>query len=493
MLMDSAALLFSFRRILQILAITCLVATLAACNEDRSPDHAVNSCIECHQLVVDEAHNLACTSCHKGDSRNRKKDIAHLNLIQQPSHPDNMAEACGSCHADKVDNIFQSLHFTLRNSTNLFRDEFGATTNIATFLDTPETNDPSTPLELANDLLRRRCFRCHPYSKGDDYPAVTRGTGCAACHLSFYEGKLTSHSFQSPDDSQCLSCHYGNYVGFDYYGRFEHDFNDEYRTPYTTANKHFRPFGVEYHQLKPDIHQQSGMVCIDCHSGQTLMNGEVDRKKISCERCHLDSLLTKSPPAGIEKGDNSFFLHSKSGNILTVPTMKHPSHFDQPDKIACQVCHAQWTFGDFGKHFLRSDVDDFDSWYLLATQANSELEKILTNNADFEKTELPPVMSDKITGSIQPGLWYKGFTIRRWETVLLGRDTDGTITTVRPMLDFMLSWIDEEEEIRFDSVAPPFAKHMGLRPYTPHTTGPAGLFFNERIRFFIKLEKMQQN
>ncbi len=489
--MDSVVSLLSCIRILQIPAIICLVATLSSCSEDRTPEPPVNSCTECHQLTVDEAHHLSCTSCHKGNKKSREKDIAHLNLVQQPAHPDNMAEACGSCHEAMVNNVLHSLHFTLKNSTNIFRKAFDATNDIETFLDTPETNNPVNPLELANDLLRRRCFRCHPYSKGDDYPAVTRGSGCAACHLSFYEGKLISHSFQSPGDSQCLSCHYGNYVGFDYYGRFEHDFNAEYRTPYTTTNKHFRPFGVEYHQLTPDIHQQSGMICIDCHSGKTLMSEENDQQKVSCESCHLNSSLARSLPAGIEKMGSSFVLHSKNGKTHSVPTMNHPAHFNQTSDTSCQACHAQWTFGDYGKHFLRSDVDDFDPWYLLTTQGNSELEKILANNAVFENTELPPVMSDKITGSIEPGLWYKGFTMRRWETVLLGRDKDGTITTVRPMLDFALSWIDEEEEIRFDSMVP-LSNHKGLRPYTPHTTGPAGLFYNERIRFFIENEKIQQ-
>ena len=156
------------------------------------------------------------------------------------------------------------------------------------------------------------------------------------------------------------------------------------------------------------------------------------------------------------------------------------------------MCHAQWTFGDHGKHFLRSDHDDYDAWYLLTTQANSELEEILINNMDFEKTELPPTMSDKITGVIKPGLWYKGFTQRRWENVTLGRNSNGTITTLRPMLDFTLTWVDEDENIRFESVSPPL-NHDGYLPYTPHTTGPAGLFYSERIRLFIENEKKQTN
>jgi hypothetical protein len=469
-----------------------LAMALSSCSENSTPELPTNSCVECHNLELDGQHRLSCTSCHQGDSRSRTKDVAHFELIHQPSHPDNMAKACGSCHVDSVENILHSLHFTMNNSINIFRKAFGASDEITTFLDTPELDAPNSSLQLADDLLRRRCFRCHPYSKGDDYPAVTRGTGCASCHLSFTDGKLKTHFFQKPQDSQCLSCHYGNYVGSDYYGRFEHDFNDEYRTPYTTKEAHFRPFGIEYHQLKRDIHQIRGMICIDCHSGQTLMNKTDDQKNISCGDCHLKENLNYSPRAGITQIGDTFILHSKTGKKHPIPVMEHAAHFNQENDIDCQACHAQWTFGDYGKHFLRSDHDDYDPWYLLTRQANSELEEILTNNMDFEKTELPPTMSDKITGVIKPGLWYKGFTQRRWEVVTLGRNSNGTITTLRPMLDFTLTWVDEDENIRFDSVSPP-ANHDGLIPYTPHTTGPAGLFYSERIRLFIENEKKQTN
>jgi len=491
--MESAEPFFTLRHFLQIVAVACVAVALAACSQDESADSPKNSCTGCHQVQLDERHNLPCTSCHKGDSGGSSKEEAHLHLVPQPSHPENMKKACGSCHADKVDAVLRSTHFTLNSSTNLFRKAFGAESSLTSFLDTPQSNIPESPLDLADDLLRRRCFRCHPYSKGDEYPAVTRGTGCSACHLSFYEGKMQSHSFITPGDSQCLSCHYGNYVGFDYYGRFEHDFNEEYRTPYTTKDKHFRPYGIEFHQLVPDIHQQKGMVCIDCHSGHELMEGD-GQPEISCKQCHLESLLNKTSSTKIEKKNGDFIFHARDGNSHALPAMKNMAHFTKRENgISCMVCHAQWTFGDYGKHFLRSDIDDFDKWYLLAKQGSSEIEKIVLNNSDFDKNELPPVMSDKITGSIRPGLWYKGFTMRRWENVLLGRDKNGTITTMRPLLDYRLSWIDEDETVRFDSVPPRLKDRGGLRPYTPHTTGPAGIFYNERIRFFIEIEKMQKN
>jgi hypothetical protein len=96
-------------------------------------------------------------------------------------------------------------------------------------------------------------------------------------------------------------------------------------------------------------------------------------------------------------------------------------------------------------------------------------------------------MTDKITGKQETGLWHKGYTMRRWETTLLGRDEDGNITTMRPILDYSLSWIDEDEMVRFDSV-PSQAPNMGLRPYTAHTTGPAGLFYKERLEQFLARE-----
>lgn len=409
-----------------------------------------------------------------------------MGYIPLPAHPDHLAESCGACHEQIVERITGSEHFTLYSSTNLFRRAFGAENNIAGFLHTPQKSIPETELELADDLLRRNCFRCHPYNSGDAYPAVSHGTGCASCHMAFIEGKLVSHSLQKPGDAQCLSCHYGNYVGFDYYGRFEHDLNIEYRTPFTTNNQHFRPYGVEYHQLQPDIHQVRGMLCIDCHSGQELMG--TGKEKPSCAGCHRQEELQTSLPPLVEKRDGLFILRGRNGKDHPIPLLNHPAHAGQTGKISCQACHAQWTFNDFGKHFLRSDTDDFEEWANLSVQGNWEIEKVIDNNVDFDNPELPAQMTDKLTGEPEIGLWHKGFTMRRWETPILGRDDKGVITTVRPILDYFLSWVDEEGAVQFDSVQST-AAHMGMRPYVPHTTGPAGIFYKERIAQFLTQER----
>jgi hypothetical protein len=463
-----------------------LLLLLPGCTEEEQTPPTPRQCIDCHAVHTDRNHQQACVSCHKGNNQAESKEAAHVGYVPAPAHPDHLAASCGPCHADIADRIADSVHFTLADSTNLFRRAFGAETDLADFRATPKNISPASALELADDLLRRRCFLCHPYSAGDAYPAVSHGTGCASCHMAFSEGKAVSHNLEKPGDAQCLSCHYGNYVGFDYFGRFEHDLTVEYRTPYTTKNKYFRPYGVEYHQLQADIHHLRGMLCIDCHTGRELMR-QGDEKP-SCAGCHDGEELMHSLPAGVEKLQDSYILHGRNGTDHPLPPMRHPAHEGQTEKVACQACHAQWTFNDVGKHFLRSDTDEFEVWSHLSVQGSFEIETIIDHNNDFDQTELPAEMTDKLTGEAETGLWHKGFTMRRWENVLLGRDGKGRISPMRPLLDYSLSWIDKDEAVRFDSV-PSSAPDRGLRPYVPHTTGPAGLFYQERLAKFLDKER----
>lgn len=447
-------------------------------------------CRGCHDMTLDAPHSLPCTTCHGGVDDEKEKDTSHAGLISRPAHPDNMEKSCGPCHQDLVNSTSHSLHFTLKKEVNQVRTAFGATNELESLTDIPVTDPPQTILDLTDDLLRRSCLRCHPYTSGDRYPAVARGTGCAACHLEFYEGKLVSHSFlRIPGDTQCLQCHYGNWVGYDYYGRYEHDMNDEYRTPYTTRNEYFRPFGVEFHQLLPDIHQQKGMACVDCHSGKELMGTQ--EKAITCATCHTrDKLLNEPLPANVSKQENTYVLRSyNEGMLHEIPLLKHTAHEIYDKEVSCQVCHAQWSFNDQKTNLMRSDINEYDDFARLSVQGSSEIEKLLTNNLNFDAEELPHGMTDKISGQFRAGIWYKGFVTRRWEAITVGRDKTGRLRVLRPLLDLHLSWIDEDEEVHFDAVRSN-SPNNGMVPYTPHTTGKAGLFYEERIDRFLRSEKM---
>ena len=449
-------------------------------------------CKACHSMELDSAHNdMPCTACHDGRDDTEDKDSGHKHLIKNPAHPDHMARTCGQCHEQQVKSTAHSLHFTVKNKVNLVRKAFGAKNSLNSLTDIPVMDSPETVLDLADDLLRRRCLRCHPYFSGDQYPATARGTGCASCHLEFYEGKLVSHSFmKTPGDPQCLQCHYGNWVGFDYYGRYEHDLNEEYRTPYTTKQDYFRPFGVEFHQLSPDIHQQKGLVCVDCHGGEELMTD--GNYKIRCGDCHdREKISTTALTKNIQynKTEDSYLLISaKDGKQHRIPLLEHPAHKKYSKLANCQVCHAQWAFNDKGVHLMRNDLDEYDDFSRLSVQGSFEVEKILTNNLDFDKEEIDNKMSDKITGEQKPGLWHKGYEIRRWENISIGRDENGRLQVVRPLLDLYLSWVDEEENVRFDSVPANMTRDKFV-PYVPHTTGKAGLYYQDRIRRFLDSEQ----
>lgn len=416
---------------------------------------------------------------------------AHSGLIHAPAHPEYMESTCGRCHDNHVNIVQQSLHFTLHNEINTVRQTFGAKEKLPSLLDIPIKEIPSTPLELVDDLLRRRCLRCHVYyqgdSYGDSYKETIHGAGCAACHLTFQDGKMDSHIFvKYTEDNQCLHCHNGNYVGSDYYGRYEHDFKWEYRTPYPNDGSYpDRPYGVEFHQLSPDIHQTKGIACIDCHPGSQLKkNGEY--KKTTCETCHMWEKGDKPYLKNLVFEKDTLFLISKhDGKKHMVPSLKHPAHKTYRKIAACTVCHAQWSYDDKGSHLIRQDIEDYDPWTYLSIQGSHEVEYILeTSYAEDE--ELPPTMTDKISGETSPGIWYKGFELRRWELPLIGKDADGKLKIFRPILDLHLSYVNQEEEVIFDSITSSDPR-KGLRPYTPHTTGKAGIYYRQRLQENITL------
>jgi hypothetical protein len=444
-----------------------------------SATRTIKTCTDCHTGVrLDKNHDMACTGCHHGNDQSGDKKNAHQGLVAMPAHPDKMAQSCGRCHGQLIDNCQGSLHFTLARSVNLTRKHFGLQDTLPSLTAIPE-QEKAGRAALVDDMLRRRCLRCHLYSRGDDYPYVRHGTGCAACHLQFAGGALRSHRFiKKPGDWQCISCHYANHVGADYYGQFEHDFNWEYRTPYNSANGTDRPYGVELHDLAPDIHQQRGLICIDCH-GDLMQPGALKKKKLTCATCHDWQPEKRKPfPANIRIRDKGLVLIDQEGQERRIPLMRHPAHKKYGAKVDCQVCHGQWSFNDQATYLLRSETDDYDMFERLTVQSSSWVEELLTRNLFGDEDELPPVMPDGITGKQRPGIWYKGFIQRRWEEMVIRRDRDGRIRVFRPILDLHLSAVDANGQVLFDNLT---GGSNGYLPYTPHTTGPAGLFYEQRF------------
>ncbi|MDA8163434.1 MAG: hypothetical protein M0017_00180 [Desulfobacteraceae bacterium] len=475
-----------------LLACLLLTLLLAACG-DRSANAPANrpksapapaaGCRRCHPVELDPAHDIGCATCHQGHEEAATREEAHAGLIAQPAHPDFMAKTCGRCHAELVARAARSLHFTVKKEVNEVRRAFGAKRDLASLVEIPVKDRPDTVLALADDLLRRRCLRCHVYTKGDPYPETRRGTGCAACHLEYGNGAMRSHRFTGPvADGQCLHCHYANTVGADYYGRYEHDFHSDYRTPYPPVGKKPPPYGVEYHQLVPDVHQQAGLACTDCHPGAALMGPAhgTGSPGVSCETCHRWRPGQTRGLKLAESGGRVLLTLGRSGKEIPVPQMTSPVHAAYAGKATCVLCHAQWSYTDQGTHLMRQDTQNYDPWTYLVTQSCYEVEALL-NASLFGGESREPRMTDKITGLSKPGIWFKGYELRRWEEPLICPDGEGRLTICRPVLDLHLSYVDPDGNVVFDSV-PAKGPVGGALPYTPHTIGKAGAFFRERLQ-----------
>ncbi|MBU0479784.1 MAG: hypothetical protein KKG47_01655 [Proteobacteria bacterium] len=396
--------------------------------------------------------------------------------MQKPAAPEYAQERCGDCHL-RTHETLESLHFTARNMVNMVRRHFGAARDLGSASEIPVKDSPENILELTDDLLRRNCLSCHLNSGGDAYPGVIRGTGCASCHLEFRDGALLSHHFvRKPADTACLSCHYGNRVGSDYYGWFEHDFKHEYRTPYQIDGSYPpRPYGVEQHRLAPDVHQRAGMTCIDCHPGRQLMG---ESPGISCIDCHRWQKDDRTAAQNLETNELGLTLKlAHEQRQLQVPPATDTRHKDYNDTADCQVCHAQWSYMDRSTHLLRLDAENYEDWADLVVQSSYEAELLLSNSIYGEES-YPPAMTDKLTGIEKPGLWLKGYDTRRWETPFVTTDSSGKFQIARPILDLVLSWVDSNGETVFDSVR---GNGKEFRTYTPHTTGPAGIFYRQRL------------
>lgn len=469
-----------------LLILFCLPAILQAGERPvpEMPPASAMGCLACHPAMgPDNTHAFSCTFCHGGNAGERQdQDLAHQGLIAQPAHPEHMQKTCGGCHGQQVELARQSSHFTLANKINAIRIHFGATDTLQHPADIPEaasTDAIDSGLALVDDMLRRRCLRCHVYSNGDNYSAVRHGSGCAACHLSFSNGKLAGHRFHLPGERQCLSCHYGNYVGSDYLGRYEQDLPAEYRTPFTARtdnNLPPRPYGVEYHQLAADVHHERGLGCRDCHQGFVHKKAAAPR----CLDCHGWTPADPLPALdNVAAHQGQLILTGvQNGSRHPVPRLRHPAHQEYGTRVDCQVCHAQWSYNDSTTHLLLSYSTDFDPWIWLGVQGSSEVEQRVEDGI-FGHDEEEARMRDGLTGLEKPGIWYKGFTERRWERMLIGRDAEGRLRVLRPVLDLRLSMVDDKDVLRFDNLRGRDAGHL---PYTPHTTGPAGLFYRDRLR-----------
>jgi hypothetical protein len=423
---------------------------------------------------MDPVHDIGCTACHMGSPDGYTYTTAHEGLIRMPSHPDYMEKTCGSCHPEEVSAAARSLHFTLYCKIETIWSAFFPDQEIPAITDLPLEEPPSTEKALVSDVLQKRCFTCHVGSKGEHYAGTFRRTGCAACHMSMKSQGPWNHRFERKvPDRRCLSCHYGNFVGWDYYGRFEKDYDAAFRAPLIRGIHIPRPYGVEWFDMTPDVHRSYGMECAACHPmGPCQDGGKGDTAYTACVVCHQAEASegVRGPVM------NDARIGHREGDRMLVD---------------CQACHAVWSVMDRGRALLRQDNPDFEDWFFLAVQGSSTVEAGVNRTlTPLQGALVEDPEADSPNG--RRAVWFQCFAERRWGPVRLAADKGGRLRVVRPLLEISLSYVNPSGDVDFDNLMPDFddETEAGWVPYTPHTVGPADIFRGMSVRAWLLSRSM---
>ena len=487
-------------------------------------------CRDCHQdqPAISPYHGFKCVKCHGGDNRAKKKALAHRGLIANPTRLDFSGKYCGACHGRDVQSVKASLMATAAGIINATRYLWGAQKSIEPRFATTSIGKlrrlPPPEGSLVDDLLRRRCLRCHLNTKGAKRRGDYRSAGCAACHVVYDDEGKRKHRFTTAVPTrQCLHCHNGPRIGADYVGLYPRDFHRAYRFPGPGKKRPKRLHGQDYRRLIPDVHYQRGLHCIDCHPKPELMgSGRVpgrvgDQVRVRCFDCHgrpgkppktvvitqknRDALRAArmNPKVNLKPGDR--VAVTSGGHLLThvrfkngrltltsrvtgkthiVPPLWHKKH--QPlahrmgrhiDRVACHACHAAWTSQDFGFHLFREDYANYYNWHGLTGQDDPQVQRILEKYLALPVSKWrPPRSKDWLTGLWYPGVWYQGYSYRRWEGRIMGVNRRGQVALLRPRYQFVITHVGRDRLVRKDSVIPRTAdgrRGWAMNPHAPHT------------------------
>ncbi len=212
---------------------------------------------------------LACADCHG----------ASVAATPRPAAADNRAAGCTGCHAG-YDGIFDQA-MTRRTAEKTFAAEsFG---------------------EYDPQFFATNCNSCHV-------------SDCLDCHGG------NGHRITAARQEDCLTCHKDYYVGWDYLGRAPREDHPRYQRGPSFQGEHAL-------KMRPDIHAEKGLECMDCHDMQSLIAGETSAR--SCRDCH------EPDPQVIEHGIAAHL-----------------------EKMECYSCHSAWAAQEYGTFFLRIGADN---------------------------------------------------------------------------------------------------------------------------------------
>ena len=235
------------------------------------------------QTGFSPGHSFAadnCVACHSGDATTGIEDAAHKGLIAFPGNLDNARQACGNCHADRVESVTDSLMHSARGMVHTTRMVIDGAAGPA------ETqNLQSLGHSVADSMLRKQCASCHLGQTRTSHTlnaTTDRGGGCLACHIN--EHPENAHPMLTADvsDGRCFGCHSrSGRISLSYSGLAEAEESETYLAD-----------GRPVTQLAADVHFTAGMSCCECHTDDDVMGAAGDEVRqreavaANCVDCH---------------------------------------------------------------------------------------------------------------------------------------------------------------------------------------------------------------
>ncbi|MGD9038814.1 MAG: hypothetical protein PVH82_04205 [Desulfobacteraceae bacterium] len=461
------------------------------------------SCLACHEGIehMDKNHAFACVACHLLPEDRGQVLETHAKVMRHPAAPEYVDILCGECHQKEISVLRNSLHYTLAGMIGQTRYLWGAQKSpMPKYAPSehpvlkplpPSPVEPESTSDLVDDLLRRRCLRCHLGQQPPQRKGLYRGLGCSACHV-FYandgiyrggdatlfgkRGYPERHAFVRPIPvAQCLHCHNGPRVGADYVGFFEHDYHMSYRTPWRGGSLPETIYLMDHHHLSTDIHQERGLLCVDCHDqGDVMGRGKLsvsqqEAIEVRCEGCHgsWETSQRKGASADSVQADKGFL--DRQGRMHSMPLWESsvPAHgVKEMRRVHCTSCHATWGFNDYGPSLLRDDREDLSRWGSWRIQGDERIAGLYDQSGR---------LLEIVEG---PGPWFLSWHFRRWENLHLGVDSKGRIVPFRPHYQYIVSFVDKKGRVLLDSVIPQRGDDSGkgwtYMPFYPHTARPRG-------------------
>lgn len=446
---------------------------------------AGEGCLRCHEGIESITEtpvmsSLPCFACHFGNPEGRTEEKAHQGMYANPSDYRVVGETCGLCHPDEVEDSKKSLHATMAGVISGTRYAWGAqeTLNpiyaaydvkdpdgevpsdrgaVLSLLQLP-LYDPEKPVGETNhpvdDYLRGKCLRCHLWSRGQEQHGDYRASGCAACHVVYSDsgtyggrdsailsgqkagqrGRPVYHRItKAIPVSQCLHCHNrGGRTGTSYTGLME--------SGAQAGGAGEMTHGRSYSHLTPDVHYQSGMLCIDCHTARDLHgDGNIYGKgeqavEIECEDCHgsagfYATLSTSrgNPLKRLKEEAGIVILTSgldgrewivpqthdivEGGSIKARTAMGLEGH---AENLECYACHSRWAPQCYGCHLEQDLSEKAGDWI------------------NTRPTEDPTKAGEEGNRHETAHRWQGDLSYARWEDPALGVNSEGMVSPFVP-------------------------------------------------------------